>query len=170
MLITVLSMTRSLLIITVALMLTAVACLQSPEATKKALDDVQDTMSDHMIAQATLTAHYIAAARKAGTSDEEINDVLSSIAEATVIDEFWISDENGVIVYTNIPGLDFAFPTDPEVQTQAAPFALLLTGAESTVVQSFQPRTADEQVYKYVGVAGVDQSRIVQVGIVDPYR
>ena len=170
MLITVPTITRSLLIITVALMLVSIACLQSPEAAKKALDDVEATMSDHMVAQATLTAHYIAAARKAGTSDEEINGVLSSIAEATVIDEFWISDENGVIVYTNIPGLDFAFPTDPEAQTQAAPFALLLTGAEATVVQSFQPRTADEQVYKYVGVAGVDQPRIVQVGIVDPFR
>ena len=170
MLITVPTITRSLLIIAVALMLASVACLQSPQATKKALDDVEAAMSDHMVAQATLTAHYIAAARKAGTSDEEINDVLSSIADATVIDEFWISDENGVIVYTNISGLDFAFPTDPEAQTQAAPFARLLTGAESTVVQSFQPRTADEQVYKYVGVAGVDQPRIVQVGIVDPFR
>ena len=170
MLITVPSITRSLLIIAVALMLASVACLQSPEATKKALDDIQATMSDHMVAQATLTAHYIAAARKAGTSDEEINGVLSSIAEATVIDEFWISDENGAIVYTNIPGLDFAFPTDPEAQTQAAPFAVLLSGAESTVVQEFQPRTADQKVFKYVGVAGVDQPRIVQVGIFDPFR
>ena len=170
MLITVPSITRSLLIIAVALMLASAACLQSPEATKKALDDIQATMSDHMVAQATLTAHYIAAARKAGTSDEEINGVLSSIAQATVIDEFWISDENGTIVYTNIPGLDFAFPTDPEAQTQAAPFALLLSGAESTVVQEFQPRTADQKVFKYVGVAGVDQPRIVQVGIFDPFQ
>lgn len=121
MLITVPTVTRSLLIITAALMLASAACLQSPQAAKKALDDVQTTMSDHMVAQATLTAHYIAAARKAGTSDEEINDVLSSIAESTVIDEFWISDENGVIVYTNIPGLDFAFPTDPGPRPKRLP-------------------------------------------------
>ena len=164
------SITRPLFIIILTLLLASMACLQSSQATKKALDYTEQAVSDHMVAQATLTAHYIAAARKAGTPDDEINDVLSSIAEATVIDEFWISDENGVILYTNIPDLDFSFPTDPQAETQAAPFALLLSGVESTVVQKAQPRTADEKIFKYVGVAGVDQPRIVQVGIVDPYR
>ena len=122
-------------------------------------------ISDHMVAEATLTAHYVAAALEAGMAQEEINAVLKQIAGDTVISEFWISDENGMIEFSNVPGLDFAFPTDPEAGTQAAPFAKLLSGQESVVVQDAQTREADGARFKYVGVAGVDQPRIVQVGL-----
>ena len=122
-------------------------------------------ISDHMVAEATLTAHYIAAALEAGMMPDEINAVLEQIADDTVISEFWVSDENGRIEFTNIPGLDFAFPTDPNADSQAAPFAKLLTGQASVVVQDAQPREADGAQFKYVGVAGVDQTRIVQVGL-----
>jgi hypothetical protein len=118
-----------------------------------------------MIAQAMLTAYFIDAARKAGMDTEEINSVLAEIAERSIISEFWISDETGQIAYSNIQGADFAFPTDPKAGTQAAPFAVLLGGMESAVVQEALPRALDAAIFKYVGVAGVDQSRIVQVGI-----
>ena len=121
--------------------------------------------SGHMVAQAMLTAHFIDAALKAGMSADDINAVLSKVAEQTVISEFWISDETGRVVFTNFPGTSFAFPTDPEAGTQAAPFATLLSGDETVVVQGVQPRELDAAPFKYVGVAGVDQSRIVQVGI-----
>ena len=125
-----------------------------------------DTVSSqHMIAQAMLTAYFIDAARKAGMSAEEINAALAKVAEQSIISEFWISDENGQIAFSNIRGADFAFPTDPEAGTQAAPFAVLLGGMERAVVQEAQPRELDAAIFKYVGVAGVDQSRIVQVGI-----
>ena len=118
-----------------------------------------------MVAEATLTAHYIAAALKAGMTPDEINAVLKQIASDTVISEFWVSDGNGRIEFTNVPGVDFAFPTDPGAGTQAAPFATLLSGQESVVVQDAQTREADGARFKYVGVAGVDQPRIVQVGL-----
>ena len=118
----------------------------------------------HMVAQATLTAHYIAAATAAGFTAEEINTTLAEIARNTVIDEFWISDENGNIEYTNVPGLDFAFPTDPDAGTQAAPFAELLLGQQKVVTQDMMPRQADGRMFQYVGAAGVDGPRIVQVG------
>ena len=122
-------------------------------------------VSDHMVAEAMLTAHFIDAALKAGMSTDDINAVLAKVAEQTVISEFWISDETGRIAFTNFPGTVFTFPTDPEAGTQAAPFATLLSGAESVVVQGTQPRELDAAPFKYVGVAGVDQSRIVQVGL-----
>ena len=122
-------------------------------------------VSDHMVAEAMLTAHFIDAALKAGMSTDDINAVLAKVAEQTVISEFWISDETGRIAFTNFPDMAFTFPTDPEAGTQAAPFATLLSGAESVVVQGTQPRDLDAAPFKYVGVAGVDQSRIVQVGI-----
>ena len=121
--------------------------------------------SGHMVAEAMLTAHFIDAALKAGMSTDDINAVLAKVAERTVISEFWISDEAGRIVFSNIQGAEFAFPTDPGAGTQAAPFATLLSGAETVVVQGLQPRELDAAPFKYVGVAGVDQSRIVQVGL-----
>ena len=121
--------------------------------------------SGHMVAQAMLTAHFIDAALKAGMSTDDINTVLAKVAEQTVISEFWISDEAGRIVFTNIPGTEFVFPTDPEAGSQAAPFATLLSGDETVVVQGVLPRELDAAPFKYVGVAGVDQARIVQVGL-----
>ena len=122
-------------------------------------------VSGHMVAQAMLTAHFIDAALKAGMSTDDINAVLAKVADQTVISEFWISDETGRIVFTNFPGTTFTFPTDPEAGTQAAPFAALLSGGEAVVVQGVQPRELDAAPFKYVAVAGVDQPRIVQIGL-----
>lgn len=121
--------------------------------------------SGHMVAQAMLTAHFIDAALKAGMSTDDINAVLAKVADQTVISEFWISDEAGRIVFTNMPDTGFVFPTDPEAGTQAAPFAALLSGDETVVVQGVLPRELDAAPFKYVGVAGVDRARIVQVGV-----
>lgn len=126
---------------------------------------IMDETSRHMVAQAMLTAHFIDAALKAGMDAEQINAVLADIADNSVISEFWISDETGQIAFTNIPGTEFAFPTDPDAGTQAAPFAVLLHGTVNVVIQDAQPRELDAAVFKYVGVAGIDQPRIVQIGV-----
>ncbi len=124
-----------------------------------------DAVSKHMVAQAMLTAQFIAAALKAGMSRDEINAALAKVAAGSAISEFWISDEKGRIEFTNIPGTGFKFPTDPAGKSQAAPFAALLDGSKSVVVQGFQARELDARMFKYVGVAGVDKRRIVQVGV-----
>lgn len=124
-----------------------------------------DALSKHMVAEAMLTAHFIAAALKAGTSKDEINAALAKVAEGSAISEFWISDETGRVEFTNIPGTSFKFPTDPAAKTQAAPFAALLNGSKTVVVQGFQARALDAKMFKYVGVAGVDKRRVVQVGV-----
>lgn len=125
-------------------------------------------LSDHMVAEAMLTAHFVAAAVKADMSTEEINGALASVANGSAISEFWVSDETGRVVYTNMPGVEFSFPTDPDDESQAAPFAALLTGAQAVVDQDFMPRELDGMVFRYVGAAGVDQARIVQVGVAAP--
>ena len=126
---------------------------------------ILDETSRHMVAQAMLAAHFIDAALKAGMDADQINAALADIADHSVITEFWISDETGQIAFTNLPGTGFAFPTDPDAGTQAAPFAVLLQDKVSIVIQAEQPRELDAAVFKYVGVAGVDQPRIVQVGV-----
>ena len=129
------------------------------------LVSVEDATAKHMVAQALLTAHFIDAALRAGFNADEINAVLAKVAAQTVISEFWISDDRGRIAYTNIPDTDFAFPTDPDAGTQAAPFAALFEGLTSVVVQDAQPRQLDRAIFKYVAVGGVDQTRVVQVGV-----
>ena len=145
-----------------ALLTLALAC--DNESADTGADD-SAIISNHMVAEAMLTARYIDAALKAGMTADEINAALSGIADQSAISEFWISDSDGRVEFTNVSGIEFAFPTDPNAGTQAAPFADLLNGSETVVVQDFQPREADSAVFKYVGVAGVDKPRIVQVGI-----
>ena len=139
-------------------------CLSLGAGVEKARS-MDDAVSKHMIAEATLTAHFIAAALKAGMSKTEINAVLAKVAKASAISEFWISDAKGRIEFTNIPGANFKFPTDVKDKSQAAPFAALLSEAKKVVVQGFEPRKLDGKSFKYVGVAGVDKPRIVQVGV-----
>ena len=127
-------------------------------------EDNED-VDGHMIASAKLTAHFVAAAIAAGMTTDEINAVLAEVADESAIAEFWVTDAEGNVVYTNNTEVEFKFSTDPDGDTQVAPFAHLLTGDETVVVQGMQPREADGRMFRYVGVAGVDQARIVQVGV-----
>ena len=148
-----------ILLLSLAIILT-LAC----DATEDAPGD-SAAVSDHMVAEAMLAARYIDAALNAGATADEINAALSTIADESVISEFWVSGSDGRVEFTNVPGIEFTFPTDPNAGTQAAPFADLLNGSRTVVIQDFQPREADGAIFKYVGVAGIDKPRIVQVGI-----
>ena len=123
-----------------------------------------DAVSRHVVGQAMLAAHFVAAI-KAGMSKDEIDAALAGVAAGSAISEFWISDEKGRVEFTNLPGTSFTFLTDTAAKSQAAPFAALLDGSKSVVFQGFQPRELDAKMFKYVGVAGVDKRRIVQVGV-----
>ena len=122
-------------------------------------------ISKHMVAEAMLTSHFIDAALRAGMSQDEINAVLTKIAEQSIISEFWVSDEGGNIEFSNFPDVNFNFPTDSSSNSQASPFAVLLDGSETVVVQGLMERELDGKSYKYVGVSGIDGFRIVQIGI-----
>lgn len=117
-----------------------------------------------MVAAARMAAHYIAAAVSAGTDKGEIHAVLADIVHTSGLSEIWITDEHGRIVFGS-GDMDFVFPGDPAAGTQAAPFTALLQGTETVVIQDPQPREIDGAVFQYVGVAGVDRPRIVQVGL-----
>ena len=122
-------------------------------------------VSKHMVAEAMLTSHFIDAALRAGMSNDEINAILTQIAEQSVITEFWVSDEGGNIEFSNSPDTNFEFPNESSGNSQASPFAVLLDGSKTAVVQGLMERELDGKSYKYVGVSGIDKSRIVQIGI-----
>ena len=94
----------------------------------------------------------------------EINAVVKDIAAKSSIEEFWIADSKGHAYLTNT-GFDFTFTPNPGKQPQAASFWPLIGGAMTVVTQPLRKRDDDERVFKYVGVAGVDKKRIVQVGV-----
>ena len=126
--------------------------------------DCEAVLSKYMVGQALLAANYVAAAEKAGMKPAEINAALKDIAARSSIEEFWITDSSGRAYLTNT-GIDFTFDRDPAKQPQASAFWPLIAGAATAVVQPAQKREIDNRVFKYVGVAGVDKPRIVQVGV-----
>ncbi|MGH9883525.1 MAG: HAMP domain-containing protein, partial [Pyrinomonadaceae bacterium] len=128
------------------------------------MSDVENAIGDQMVVEATIAAHLVAMGEAAGVSSQEINRRLKQIADDTVLDEIWITDEKGHAYLKNITEIDFTFSPDPEKQPQAHVFWSLLTGKNKRVVQEARQREVDTQVFKYVGVTGVDKPRIVEVG------
>ncbi|MGH7825124.1 MAG: ATP-binding SpoIIE family protein phosphatase [Candidatus Binatia bacterium] len=128
------------------------------------MNDVETAIGEQMVVEATMAAHLVALGEAAGVDSKEINRRLKQIADDTVLDEIWITDEKGHAYLRNISEIDFTFSPDREQQPQAHAFWPLLTGKSKSVVQEARQREVDTQVFKYVGVAGVDKPRIVQVG------
>ena len=126
--------------------------------------ECEDIIAQHMVGEALLAAHYVAVAEKAGITPNEINSTLRNIAQKSAIQEFWITDSSGRAYLTNT-GVDFTFSADSSKQPQASAFWPLLTGGKQIVIQEARKREIDNRVFKYVGVAGIDKPRIVQIGI-----
>ena len=130
------------------------------------------TLDDQMIAQARIAAHLVAAAEAAGQDPPRIIETLDAIVASTVLDEFWITDSVGFSYLTNVRDeagalVPFRFDPDPAVQPQASKFYVLLSDVDDdtdVITQPAQVREIDQEVYKYVGVGGVDRERIVQIG------
>ncbi|MBW4656037.1 MAG: response regulator [Kaiparowitsia implicata GSE-PSE-MK54-09C] len=126
--------------------------------------NVDDLIGEQMLAQATLTSHFVAIAQEAGLSPDEISDRLRQITATSTIDEIWVTDETGYAHIRTIPNIDFTFSPDPAEQPQASEFWPLLAGDRASVVQDSRKREVDNRIFKYAGVGGIDQPRIVQVG------
>lgn len=115
----------------------------------------EEILDQEMLGQ----AHIISLLHAKGTSYEE----LKQLAERSGLDEFWITDEKGKTILTNMaPAVDFSFGDDPE--GQAYEFMSLLSGKSEEVSQPAMIRDVDGKFYKFVGVSGWDRSAIVQVG------
>jgi hypothetical protein len=135
----------------------------------KGLDSLLD---EQMTGQARIAAHLVAAAEDQGLSPDEIISIFDTIVEKTVLDELWITDSEGVVYLTSVRGDDgepikFRFTDDPDEQPQASAFYSLLSAnidSDAVITQAAQTREIDWNIFKYVGVSGIDKPRIVQVG------
>ena len=144
-----------------AILVAVLACFTNTSSRAAECDDL---IARHMIGQAMLAAQLVAVAEKAGMTPAQINGVLNTVTKSSAIEEFWITDSAGHAYLTNT-GIDFTFSPDPAKQPQASAFWALLDGRDKIVVQATRKREIDDRVFKYVGVAGVDKPRIVQVGV-----
>ena len=126
--------------------------------------DCEDTIARHMVGEALLAAQFVALAEKAGMTPSEIDAILKSVAEKSAMQEFWITDSAGHAYLTNT-GVDFTFSSDSTKEPQASAFWPLIEGSKEIVIQGARKREIDNQIFKYVGVSGVDKARIVQVGV-----
>jgi hypothetical protein len=126
--------------------------------------DCEDKIARHMVGEAMLAAQFVAAAEKNGMTTVGINAILKEVADKSAVQEFWITDSSGHAYLTNT-GIDFTFSSDAKKQPQASAFWPLITGAKAVVIQNARKREIDNKIFKYVGVAGVDKPRIVQVGV-----
>src|SRR5205823_5857318 len=99
-----------------------------------------------------------------GLPPDQINAHLRAITRTTALNEVWITDPRGHAYLRPRQDVDFTFSPDPRRQPQSYVFWPLLTGKRRVVIQPARRRELDDQFYKYVGVAGIDKPRIVQVG------
>jgi len=125
--------------------------------------EVEDMLGAQMVAEARIVAHFVDAAEKAGFTSEEITRRFRQLADTTVLNEFWVTDERGH-AYLRNSDVDFTFSPSALEQPQAHVFWPLLTGQKDQVIQEARQREIDDQHFKYVGVGGVDKPRIVEVG------
>ncbi|USK84564.1 methyl-accepting chemotaxis protein [Peribacillus asahii] len=118
-------------------------------------EKAESILEQEMIGQAVMTASLF----EKGTSYEE----LVELSEKSGIGEFWITDQHGNTILTNMAKkVDFNFSSDPN--GQAYEFMKLISGEESVVTQKATERSVDGKLYKFVGVTGWNDERIVQVG------
>lgn len=136
-------------------------------------EKVMDRVGEQMVVSALLVSELVAIAEnRAGMSHEEITATLGRVKEHAItvrgyplIDDFWVTDEEGRIYIGAGEEIDFRFTPDPARNPQAYVFYPLLQGLQDTVIQDFQERDKDGRRFKYVGVRGVDKPRIVQAGV-----
>ncbi len=135
----------------------------------KGLDSLLD---EQMTGQARIAAHLVAAAEGLGLSPSEIIAIFDKIVKKTVLDELWVTDSEGIVYLTTVRGEDgqpiqFKFSEDSKSQPQASAFHPLLSAeidSDACITQAAQTREIDWNIFKYVGVGGIDKRRIVQVG------
>lgn len=92
------------------------------------------------------------------------NNKLKEYAAATGISDIYITDDDGVIVYTTDEAtIDFRFPEDED--NQAFEFRKILKDSSVKVIQKMQKRSIDDKYYKFAGVARKDEKGIIQASL-----
>lgn len=129
----------------------------SHHSSSLATDVAEKMLEDQLLGTAQVLAYLFAT----GELDQA---TVMEIAQSTAIDEIYITDSDGVTIFSNNPGgVGWRFPTDPTAQ--AFPFRALLNSRSGKVTQEVTIRDLDGQAFKFVGVSSIHTSGIIQVGV-----
>lgn len=92
------------------------------------------------------------------------NQFLKEISEKTGISEFYITNSDGVTIYSNNPmGIGFKFTDDKS--TQAYEFYEILTDSNKKVCQEMKIRDIDGKYFKFAAVSKKSSKGIIQAGL-----
>lgn len=112
-------------------------------------------LNKHMLIQVKITAMLL------DLKPEMDCDHIMELANYAGVDEFWISDGNGVVELTNIVGgKGFAYKNEG----QTAPYMKLLVDPSLIVMAPPERRVLDGKVFKYVAVGRKTKRGFIQVG------
>ncbi|NLK62822.1 MAG: hypothetical protein GX287_05135 [Fusobacteria bacterium] len=91
---------------------------------------------------------------------------IKNLAKKMNIDEIYVMDKNGIIISSNNEStIGFDFKTD----NQTRPFMRIIDDPTYVLAQDYMERGVDKELYKYVGVARIDEPGIIQIGL-KPYH
>lgn len=138
---------------------------ESVALSREVPDDLEAILERDMVATAHLMAEYVALVERVQMPRAVVQQTLQNIAASLGVAEIWISDSSGKVVYSIPKDVPFTFSPDPVLQPQASEFWPLISGKAKVVTQRTRRRDLDDAPFKYVGVAGVDRPRIVQLGV-----
>ena len=89
-------------------------------------------------------------------------DQMERLAVLLGVDEVHVTDENGVLLWGNIPGY---YGFDFRESEQTRPFLPILNQKDLQIAQEPQPNGAEGKLFQYISVARQDMPGIVQVGL-----
>ncbi len=134
------------------------AAIEAARAETQAEELIEHLLNTMMVSQTRLVDTLISAIKENELSDA----FLLNLANYCKLDIVLVTDEDGVIRYCNDTNLNgFRFSEDPKEQSYA--FRKLLTEKNAIVTQPPQKRSADDKIYKFVGVSRTNKPGIIQV-------
>ena len=126
----------------------------------------EDIIAKDLVTSAQIVAQFVAVAERYRMTPAAMTEHLRAMTGSSNLAEIWVTDSRGKAYLHTVPGVDFEFSADPKRQPQASQFwPLLDPQGPKAIIQDLMPREVDGRIFKYVGVAGVDRPRIVQVGM-----
>lgn len=128
------------------------------QSNQEAADDLRETLDESALAKTRAFAKMIELEPDIIKETEK----MEEIAKVLDVDEVHVTDENGVLLWGNIPsyyGFDFA------EGDQTKPFLDILDDDTLEIAQDPQENATTGTLFQYTGVARLDEKGIVQIGL-----
>jgi methyl-accepting chemotaxis protein len=133
------------------------AAIEAARVQAKGEKTVEVLIQQHMLGAVNLLAKLLETGRELASND------LVDLALLARVEDFCISDGDGVITASNKPGsMGFRFSEDPRLESSV--FRPLLSQRDGVVIRPIVVRDQDKKPYIYVGVSRRDRPGIVQAG------